>query len=74
MYLINNILKSIYRKIRIIVYIVGFIAILRAPLALAAGPPPGADRTVWCEQNADECSEWCAENVEVDICQEPECD
>ena len=74
MYLINNILKSIYRKIRIIGYIIGFIAILRAPLALAAGPPPGEDPAVWCEQNADECTEWCADNSEVDICQEPECD
>ena len=74
MYLINNKLKSIYSKIRIIFFIIGVIAVLRVPLAVAAGPPPGADHTEWCEQNADECSEWCAENDEVDICQEPECD
>ena len=74
MVLINNMIKYIYNKIRIIGYIFIIIAVLRVPLALAAGPPPGADQTVWCEQNADECSEWCAENVEVDICQEPDCD
>ena len=53
---------------------IGVIAVLRVPLAVAAGPPPGADHTEWCEQNADECSEWCAENDEVEICQEPDCD
>jgi len=67
-------LKYIYDKIRIIGYIASFVLVLSGPLALAVGPPPGADQTVWCEQNADECSEWCAENVEVDICQEPDCD
>ena len=51
-----------------------FIAISSGSLALAAGPPQGADSAVWCEQNADECSEWCADNVEEEICQEPECD
>ena len=70
----TNKFKFIYKKIRIIGYIAGFILVLRVPLALAAGPPPGADHTVWCEQNADECSEWCAENSEEDICLEPECD
>jgi len=74
MYLINNKVKSIYNKIRIISGIVIVITVLRVPLALGAGPPPDADHTEWCEQNADECSEWCAENDEVDICQEPECD
>ena len=64
----------IYRNLRIIAYSVVFIAILSGSLALAAGPPPGADSAVWCEQNADECSEWCADNVEAEICQEPECD
>ena len=64
----------IYRNLRIIGYAIVLIAISRASLALAAGPPPGADSAVWCEQNSDECSEWCAENTEVDICQEPECD
>jgi len=64
----------IYSKLRIVGYTIIFIAIARTPLALAAGPPQDADSAVWCEQNADECSEWCAENTEVDICQEPECD
>ena len=74
MYLINNKLKYIYSKIRIIIYIVGFMALSRTPVVLAVGPPSGADHTEWCEQNADECTEWCAENDEVEICQEPECD
>ena len=74
MYLINNTVKYIYSKIRIIGFIIIVIVVLRVPLALAAGPPQGADHTEWCEQNADECSEWCAENEEVEICQEPECD
>ena len=64
----------IYSKLRIVCYAIILIAIARTPLALAAGPPQGADSAVWCEKNADECSEWCAENTEVDICQEPECD
>ena len=74
MSLINNLVKLIYSKIRIIGVIIILIAVLRVPLALAAGPPPDVDHTEWCEQNADECSEWCAENEEVEICQEPECD
>ena len=74
MYLIINIVKNLNSKIRIIGYIICLIALLRVPLALAVGPPPGADHTEWCEQNADECSEWCAENDEVEICQEPDCD
>ena len=74
MSLIYNLLKLIYNKISIIVFIIGLIALLRVPLVLAEGPPPGADHTEWCEQNTDECSEWCAENEEVEICQEPECD
>ena len=64
----------IYRKLRIVGYIIVFIAIARTPLALAAGPPQGVDSAVWCEQNVDECSEWCAEHTEADICQEPECE
>ena len=74
MYLIDNILNNEYSKIPIIAYTIVIVAILSAPLALSAGPPPGADSAVWCEQNADECSEWCADNVEAEICQEPECD
>ena len=74
MYLIVNILNNVYSKIPIIAYTIVIVAILSAPLALSAGPPPGADSAVWCEQNADECSEWCADNVEAEICQEPECD
>ena len=74
MYLINNQLKYIYSKIRIIGFIIILIALLSVPLAQAAGPPPGAAHTEWCEQNADECTEWCAENEEVEICQEPDCD
>ena len=74
MYLINNTVKDIYSKIRIIGFIIIVIVVLRVPLALAAGPPQGADHTEWCEQNADECTEWCAENEEVEICQEPDCD
>jgi hypothetical protein len=74
MFLINNIFNNLYSKITIIGYTGVIIAILSAPLALSAGPPPGADSAVWCEQNADECSEWCADNVEEEICQEPECD
>ncbi len=74
MFLKTNMIKYIYDKISIIGYIVIIIALLRLPLALAAGPPPGVDQTAWCEQNADECSEWCAENSEEDICQEPDCD
>lgn len=50
------------------------ISLLGLSAAFAAGPPPGEDPAVWCEQNADECSEWCADNVEAEICQEPECD
>ena len=65
---------DIYSKIKIIGYTVVFVVTFSSPLALAAGPPQGVDSAVWCEQNADECSEWCAENDEVDICQEPECD
>ena len=64
----------IYRNLSIIRYAVVLIAMSSGSLALAAGPPQGADSAVWCEQNSDECSEWCAENTEVDICQEPECD
>ena len=64
----------IYRNLRKIGYAIVLIAISKASLALAAGPPQGADSAVWCEQNSDECSEWCAEHTEVDICQEPECD
>ena len=64
----------IYRNLRIIGYAIVLIAISKASLALAAGPPQGADSALWCEQNSDECSEWCAEHTEVDICQEPECD
>ena len=64
----------IYRNLRIIGYAIVLIAISKASLARAAGPPQGADSAVWCEQNSDECSEWCAEHTEVDICQEPECD
>ena len=74
MYLIDNIVKYIYTKITIIGYIIIVIAILNMPLALAAGPPQDEDSAAWCEENADECSEWCADNVEVEICQEPECD
>ena len=74
MYLIDNILNNVYSKIPIIAYTIVIVAILSAALALSAGPPPGADSAVWCEQNADECSEWCADNVEAEICQEPECD
>ena len=74
MYLIDNMLKYIYTKITIIGYAIIVVAILNTPLALAAGPPPGEDSAVWCEQNADECSEWCADNDEEEICQEPDCD
>ena len=74
MYLIDNMVKYIYTKITIIGYAIIVVAILNTPLALAAGPPPGEDSAVWCEQNADEWSEWCADNVEAEICQEPECD
>ena len=74
MFLINKIFNNLYSKIAIRRYTVVIIAILSASLALSAGPPPGADSAVWCEQNADECSEWCADNVEEEICQEPECD
>ena len=64
----------IYRNLRIIGYAIVLIAISKVSLSLAAGPPQGADSAVWCEQNSDECSEWCAEHTEGDICQEPECD
>ena len=74
MILITNIVNNIYTKITIIGFTIIVIAILNTPLALAAGPPPGEDSAVWCEQNADECSEWCADNVEEEICQEPDCD
>jgi len=50
------------------------ISLLGLSAVLAAGPPQDVDSAVWCEQNADECTEWCAEHTEVDICQEPECD
>lgn len=74
MYLIKNKCISAYNKIAIIVYSSILIVVLRTPFVLAAGPPPGVDSAVWCEQNADECAEWCADNVEAEICQEPECD
>ena len=64
----------VYRKLKIIGYSVVLIAIARVPLALAAGPPQDVNPTIWCEKNADECTEWCVQHTEADICQEPECD
>ena len=55
-------------------FLASILCFLSLQPTLADGPPEGADPATWCQENEEACGEWCADNPEAEICEEPECD
>ena len=57
-----------------VIWVIMGVLIISHMQVKAEGPPSNGDAVAWCDSNEDACAAWCENNLDEDICQEPECD